>query len=228
MLPDSDRSSESERSSGDSNPSSRPSDDSEKHASIARAGTDAVFLRQRMERPARLGRIILSLFGGVTASAGAAVWVTTRSEPAVGLIVFGGVLAALGVVQHLLYQRDRAHWPDQVYLWTDGLELVLSNGEVRGASWSDPDFALELVARRAPPPAQREFLLMWLPDSRIPPVELSEEGFDMVAKAAVDHELKITHSRRGSRRDSLQLVEIRQNPAVIEVAPKGLPNPARE
>ena len=178
--------------------------------SILRDGQEAARLRDRMERPARVGRLVLGLLGAVTASAGFATWVT--AEAAVGLAVgaFGIVLIALGVVQHLLYRRDLEHWPDEAHLWTDGLEVVLHNGEVRGASWSDPDFALHLVARGAPPPANREYLLIWLTDAKVPPVELSAEGFDRVCRAAIDHGLRISKGSHGSRADGNQLLEIRR------------------
>ena len=84
--------------------------------SILRDGPEADQLRDRMERPARAGRVILALLGVVTASAGTAMWVTTKSGVGIALAGFGGVLLLLGVVQHLLYRRDQAHWPDQAHL----------------------------------------------------------------------------------------------------------------
>jgi len=96
-----------------------------------------------------------------------------------------------------------------VLLWNEGVELVLPNGEVRGATWSDSDLALELVSRRAPLPAKREYLLLWLPDSKIPPVQLSEDGYDRLAKVAADGGLHISQSRRGARVDGVQVIQIR-------------------
>ena len=157
--------------------------------------------------------MVLTMLGAVTALAGGALLVTTGSGLGIALLAFGGVLLALGVVQHLLYRRDLEHWPEKAALWADGLELVLHNGEVRGASWTDPDFALQMVSRKAPSPADREFLMIWLMDSKIPPVELSEEGFDQLRRVAVDLGLQITHGRRTSRSDSNLWVEIRQNSA---------------
>lgn len=186
--------------------------------SILRGGPEADFLRLRMERPARFGRVILPFLGVVTASAGLTMRIATGSSLGFALGAFGIVLIVLGVVQHLLYRRDQAHWPDQAFLWEDGLELVLRNGEVRGASWSDPDLALHLIARRAPAPANREYLLIWLMESSIPPVELSAEGFDRLRKMAANHGLESTQVQRGRRADSTQLIEIHPSSAAAAAA----------
>jgi len=178
--------------------------------SILRGGPESAGLRKRMERPARVGRLVLSLLGVVTSSAGVALWTTSGSVLGLAFAAFGGFLLALGVVQHLLHRRDMAHWPEQALLWSEGLELVLHNGEVRGASWSDRDLALQLVARRAPPPAIREYLLVWLMDSKVPPVEISAEGFEAICRSAANHHLKIMQGRRGPRVEGTHLVEIRQ------------------
>ena len=185
-------------------------EDSEGGVPIVRTGPDAELLRHRIERVARFGGYTLGLLGAVTASAGGALWITTRSLVSVALGLFGGVLIFLGVVQYLLYQRDRAHWPDQAILWNDGVELVLHNGEVRGATWADSDLAMDLVDRRAPSPADREYLLVWMMDSKIPPVELSAEGFARLTQATVDRHLHVIESRRGSHSDATKLVVIRQ------------------
>ena len=155
----------------------------------------------------------MGILGPITAAAGVATWITTASEVGLALGAFGGVLTVLGVVQHLLYRRDLDHWPTNVLLWGEGVELVLHNGEVRGATWSDSALALHLVERRAPPPANREYLLVWLMDPKIPPVELSAEGFDRLNRATVDRHLRVNENRRGSRPDATRLIEIRQGPA---------------
>ncbi|HYA67657.1 MAG TPA: hypothetical protein VED63_02895, partial [Acidimicrobiales bacterium] len=188
-------------------------DPAERAASIARAGDEGVFLRRRMERPARVGRFVLVFLGAVTASAGIALWITSGSALGVAIGVFGTVLIALGVAQHLLHKRDIKHWPNDVLLWDEGIELVLPNGEVCGATWGDPDFAVELVSRRAPLPAKREYLMLWLSDSKIPPVQLSEAGYERLAKVAAAGGLQITQSRRGARVDAFQVVQIRALPS---------------
>jgi len=172
-----------------------------------------------MERPAQVGRYVLAFMGAVTASAGIAFWITSGSTVGLAIGAFGAVLIALGVVQHFLHKRDLKHWPNDVLLWTEGVELVLPDGEVRGVTWSDSDLALELVSRRAPAPAKREYLLLWLPDPKIPPVELSEDGYDRLAKVAADGGLNLSQSRRGARADAVQVIQIRAlaPPASAEV-----------
>ena len=183
--------------------------------SIARTGEAASLLRRRLERPAQIGRTLLIFVGAITAAAGIADWVTTRSNFGIVNGVFGVILLAFGVMQHWLHKRDLAHWPTDVLLWQDGVELVLSNGEVRGLMWSDPDLALQLIARRAPAPANREFILLWLTDSKVPVVEISEEGFDLLSKTAYGKGLQIAMTRRGPRVNGTQMIHIRQRPADV-------------
>lgn len=190
-----------------------PSKTADSGVSLIRTGDAAALLRKRFERPARVGRYILSLLGSITAAAGVADWLTTRSEVGLALGLFGAVLIALGVAQHYLYRRDLEHWPTDVLLWNEGIELVLANGEVRGAMWSDPDFALQLVARRVPPPAGREFLLLWLTDPKIPQAEITADGFDRLTKTAGEWGLRIVQIRRGSRPDATQMLHIQQKAA---------------
>jgi len=186
--------------------------------SILRGEPEATVLRGRMERVARAGRLTLTMLGGVSGAAGFALWITAGTILGVAIATFGGILLVLGVVQHLIYRRDQAHWPEQAYLWSDGLELVLHNGEVRGASWSDPDFGLQLVARRAAPPIQREYVLIWLMDPKVPPVELSAEGFERVRQRAADSGLDLNQRQRGARADSTQVIHVRPSAATAAAA----------
>lgn len=180
---------------------------------IAREGEVAEFLRTRIERPARVGLYVLSTLGLATTAIGAVLWLLAPSSLALGLVGLGGLLMLLGYVQHRLYRRDLALWPDQAILWDGGIELVLHNGDVRGVSWTEPDLALDLVARKAPSPAGREFLLVWMSEGKIPSVELTEEGFEKVQRVAVAHELTVLQRRHGRAADARQTVEIRQNEA---------------
>ncbi|MCI4339596.1 MAG: hypothetical protein L3J68_04615 [Thermoplasmata archaeon] len=183
--------------------------------SLIRDDEATALLRRRLERPARLGLYVLALPGAVAEAAGIALFLTSPSLLGVAVALFGGVLIVLGVVQFLLLQSDLAHWPDRVFLWEGGIELVLHNGEVRGVAWTDPDLALGLVARRAPPPAGREFLLVWMSEGRIPSIELSAEGFTRLRKAAEDHRLAVTEQRRGRASDGAQWIEIHPNRAAL-------------
>ncbi len=180
---------------------------------IAREGEVAAFLRTRIERPARVGLYVLSTLGLATTAIGAVLWLLAPSSLALGLVGLGGLLMLLGYVQYRLYRRDLALWPDQAILWDGGIELVLHNGDVRGVSWTEPDLALDLVARKAPSPAGREFLLVWMSEGKIPSVELTEEGFERVQRVAVAHELTVMQRRHGRAADARQTVEIRQNEA---------------
>jgi len=199
-------------------PTGPDSEDLTEESSILRTGPEAPLLRRRMERPGRAGRLVLTMIGGVTATAGIAVWVTSKAPLSEAIAGFGGVLLALGVVQHFLYRRDQAHWPEQAHLWADGVELVLHNGEVRGASWDDPDFSLQLIARRARPPIGREFVMIWLMDSKVPPLELSPEGFERLRRSAAEHGLDLIQNRRGSRSDATQFIHIHPSSAATAAA----------
>lgn len=199
-------------------PTGTGSEDLAEETSILRSGPEATFLNRRMERPARVGRLVLTMLGAVTAAAGVALWVSSGAPLAEAIVGFGATLAVLGVVQHFLYRRDQAHWPEQAHLFTEGVELVLHNGEVRGTSWSDPDFALQLIARRARPPVGREFVMIWLLDSKVPPVELTAQGFERLQQLAVKHGLDLAQRRRGSRSDSTQIIHIHPSAAATAAA----------
>ena len=191
--------------------------------SILREGEAAIFLRSRIERPSRWGFYGLAAFGAATVGVSATLWILAHTTLALALSIFGGVLIILGYIQNRLYRRDTAHWPDQAILWDGGIELVLHNGEIRGVSWTDPDLALNLVARRAPAPAVREFLLVWMTEGKIPSVELTEEGFEAIQRSAVAHQLTILQRRAGRRTDATQTVEIRQGEARKLAAPSRQP-----
>jgi len=178
---------------------------------LLRNDEESELLRHRLERPARLGRVGLGVLGATTVGAGVGVWLASESLPGIALLVFGAVLILLGVTQHLLLGRDRAFLPEQVLLWEEGLELVLHNGEVRGLAWSDPKLAFDLVARRAPPPTAREYLLVWMPDAKIPSIELSADGFEALRAAAVARRLVVAERRTGRRARETLWVAIRQS-----------------
>ncbi len=148
--------------------------------------------------------------GAVTAAGGVAAWITNGLVVGLALGIFGAVLIVLGLIQHLLLRRDVQHWPDQVVLREDGVELFLRNGEVRGLSWTDPDLALNLISRKAPPPAHREYLLVWMSDPKIPSIELSADGYERLKSAAEAQRLPVSVRRRGRDEAGTQLIEIRE------------------
>jgi len=157
--------------------------------------------------------------GAVTAAAGVAAWITSALVPGLALGVFWAVLIVLALVQHILLRRDHAHWPDQAVLREDGVELFLRNGEVRGLSWTDSDLALNLISRMAPPPANREYLLVWMADPKIPSIELSADGYERLKQAAEAQRLIVTTSRRGRGEMGTQWTEIRHGAPSFEGAP---------
>jgi hypothetical protein len=169
----------------------------EEGTSLIRTGPEAEFLREWLQRPARLGRYALLCLGGVVLGAGVALFLTNGSILGVAFALFGGVLLALGAVQHVLLRHELTHWPLDALLFEDGIELVLSNGEIRASTWSDPNFSIALVSRRAPAPANREYLLIWMSEGKIPSVELSEAGFDALLQEATARRLDIDERRRG-------------------------------
>ena len=170
-------------------------------------------LRRRLERPSRIGMYGLGAFGALTSLAGVALWLTDAGRLGLALAAIGAVMVVLAIVQFTLQRRDAAHWPDRALLWEEGVELVLHNGEVRGVSWTDADLALDLVARPAPKPAGREVLLVWMSEGRIPSVELSPEGFDLLRQAAATQRLAIQEHHRGHESRGTHWIEIRPNAA---------------
>jgi hypothetical protein len=181
--------------------------------SLTRTDEGGAYLRRRIERPAIYGRSVLAGLGSVAVGAGAGLFFIDHSALGIALVTFGVVLDLLAGVQHRFLQRDRAHWPDQVMLWDGGVELVLHNGDVRGVSWTDPDLALNLISRRAPPPAEREYLLVWMSEGAIPSAELSEEGFARLRHAAESQLLAVTEPHRSRRPGATVWVEIRPGAA---------------
>jgi hypothetical protein len=190
----------------------------EEGVSIARTGPEAEYLRRQLERPAKFGRAAMVIVGAITLAAGTATWITSRTNVGMFVAAFGAVLVALGLIQHLLYRRDLENWPTGILLQDEGIEVVLSNGEIHGVTWSDPDLAVQLIGRPARPPANREYLLMLLMESRIPPIEITLEGFDRLRQIFGDHGFLITQSQRGKRSNPTQMTLARQRPT--ETTPK--------
>jgi hypothetical protein len=180
--------------------------------SIARTGPEAEYLRRRLERSAKFGRTAMVTVGAIALAAGAATWITSRTNVGVFVAAFGGVLVVLGLVQHLLYRRDLENWPKDILLQDEGIEVLLSNGEIHGVTWSDPDLTLQLIGRPVRSPANREYLLMLLMESRIPPIEITSEGFDRLRKILGDHGFLIEQSQRGKRANPVQMILVRQRP----------------
>jgi len=177
--------------------------------SLTRTDGEGDRLRRRTELPGNVGRYVLVLLGSVISTAALGLWITRPSLLGEGLLVFGVLLVVLGIAQHFLLVRDRTHWPGRAYLWVDGLELVLHNGEIRAASWTDPDFAIDVYARPVRGSPNDEIHLIWKADRRIPPCQLSMEGFDRIRTAATAHGLEVVEFRDGGRKHGMRAYEIR-------------------
>lgn len=197
--------------------------------SLLRRGDEATQLRLRLERPARIGQFLMGGLGAVTAAAGVTAWITHALAVGLAFGIFGTVLIVLAVIQHLLLRRDLLHSPDQAVLREGGVELFLRNGEVRGLSWTDADMALNIISRKAPPPANREYLLVWMPDLKIPSMELSADGYGRLKHAAEAQQLIVSERRRGRGEAATLWTEIRQGgPRSENVSTRSAKIPTRE
>jgi hypothetical protein len=193
---------------------------------IARNDNRSARLRRQSERWAHLSRYALGMTGAVTLGAALALWFLHPSGLAIGLVLFGLVLVALGLVQHFLLVRERRRWPDQAYLWPDGVELVLHNGEVRAVEWDDPKLAFDLFRRPVRDDPSDEILLEWRMGGYVPPCSLTQEGFDRLQATAVLHDLGMAEFRHGSRPHEIRIYEVRPRrrvPAAIPSSPGRIP-----
>lgn len=181
--------------------------------SLLRPAEDLESFRRKAELPSRVGRYVLVGLGAVILGAGAGLWFSHPSPVADGLLVFGLLLVLLGFVQHHLLLRDRAHWPTQAMLWAEGLELVLTNGEIRAAVWSDPKFVLDLYARPVDHDGQYEYVLVWKMDPKVPMCPITAEGFEQVRETAVTRGLEFSEYASDNRRHTLRGFEIRPPPS---------------
>ncbi|HYA58339.1 MAG TPA: hypothetical protein VEH57_07795 [Thermoplasmata archaeon] len=185
---------------------------------VLRSGEEVDRLRRSVERPPAVGRYVLAGLGAVTLGSGAGLVLAHYSSLAFAILAFGLLLMVLGAVEHLLYLRGRAHWPEQMLLFEDGLELVLHNSEVRAAEWSDPHLDLEVHARALKSGDGAEYLLLWRMDRKVPPCSLTPEGFERLRAEAVRRDLHLQQYIRGSGRRELRVYTI--GPAVKPPPPK--------
>jgi len=178
--------------------------------SLLRPAAESAELRRRRERPAEAGRYLLITLGAVCSGAASALWVSTRvSLVAVALLGFGLILIALGATLHLVLLRDRARWPEQVHAWDEGIELLLHDGELRAASWTDPKLALDVFVHRRRRAADDDRLLVWRMGSSVPPCDLSRAGFDRLMQVVVTHDLRLSEYRSGRKGREARAYEIR-------------------
>ncbi len=182
-------------------------------------------VRRRRERPAEVGRYLLLGLGGLAAGTSAVLSWQLPADRFVALAIlgFGLILVALGATVHLVLLRDRQRQPVEAHAWEEGIELILANGEVHGATWADPKLALDVFVQPARKGRIEERLLVWGMSRSIPPIDLSEAGLSRLLQNVVKHGLSLAEYRRGQRSIEPRAYEIRGRPAdaafVTGVAP---------
>jgi len=176
---------------------------------LARNDDRSASHRLRSERMARASRLALAMGGVVAVGAATALWLLHPSPVAIVVIIFGLVLLAIGLTQHLLLEIERSRWPDEALLWTDGVELLLHNGEVRAVAWNDPKLAFDLFHRPLPNDPSGEAFLEWKMGGYVPPCLLTESGFERLQSAAVAHGLGMAEFRHGRRGNEIRVFEVR-------------------
>jgi hypothetical protein len=175
---------------------------------LLRVDPETERLRESGQRTATLGRYLLVGLGAVTLGSGVGLVFAHRDVVAFAFLAFGLLLMVLGAVQHLFYLRSRAHWPDQVILFASGIEVLLHNGEIRAAEWTDPDLDLELHVRQARTGEGKDILLVWGMDSKVPPCSLTTEGFERLRTEVIARGLGLRETRRGYGRKEVQVYTV--------------------
>lgn len=178
--------------------------------SLIHSPAESAELRRQRERPAEIGRYPLIVLGAVCSASAAALWFSSHTSLVdVALLAFGLVLMALGGTLHLVLLRDRDRWPEEAHAWEEGIEIVLHDGEVKAAGWTDPKFALDIFVRKRPGREDDERLLHWRMDPAVPPCDLTKEGFDRLMQAVSSHDLKLAEYRAGGKARESRAYEIR-------------------
>lgn len=182
---------------------------------------EARFRRSR-DRPAQVGLYLLLGLSAVCGGSAVALISAHRATAAIGLVIFMSLLVGLALVLRTLIRRDRDHRPLQAHLWTDGVELVLANGDVRAKSWDDPTLEIEVYILPRTRRGESQRLLAWKSDREIPTCNLSAEGFARLTRAAKEHGLRIDTFRWGRRRREVLAYEIRRDSSKPDASVDGL------
>ena len=220
-----------------------PNDAPDEHGASLLVPPEVAGARRRgRERPADIGRYLLLGLGGTCTASASALWVTSVHAPlralahpdhltallALAVLAFGLTLLALGGALHFFLLRNRDRWPEQAHAWDEGIEVLLHDGELRGALWSDPKLALDVFVRPLRRAEGDESLLVWRMDSAIPPCDLSEQGLARLLAIVAAHKLRLAEFRRGRRAREPRVYEIRGRPEVRSFdGPMKMPKPAR-
>ncbi len=176
--------------------------------SILRSDAFADRLHHGMARPTQLGRYLLVGLGAVAVGAGVGLFFGHQVDVALAILLLGAILVVGGILQYRSFQRSQAHWPVKILLHEDGIELLLDNGEIRAAEWSDPKLDLEVHSRPSKRAGGFEVTLLWRMDRRIPPCPLTPEGFEHLRSEVEGRKLKLQefHQGRPGREVRLYLI----------------------
>ncbi len=160
------------------------------------------------------------MLGVVCAGAGGALWATSRSAlPALAFVAFGSLLIGLGIYLHFLVKRDAELAPEEAHVWNEGIEILLRNGEIRAASWTDPHLALAILVRYRRGSTEPERLFYWRTDPRVPPTDLSGDGLDRLLRAAATHDVVLSQERKGRSPRAPRFYAIEGRPTIIAQGP---------
>lgn len=203
---------------------------SEHGLSLLAPADEVSAVRRRREKPAEIGRYLLLGLGGLAAGTSAVLGWQLPADRFIALAVvgFGLILVALGAILHLVLLRDRQRQPVEAHAWEDGIELILANGEVHGATWADPKLSIDVFVRPARRGHAEERLLVWGMGRSIPPIDLSEAGLGQVLEDVVTHGLRLAEYRQGRRTDEPRAYEIRGRPTdAVPASAAAPPVPSR-
>lgn len=185
--------------------------------SILRSDAFADRFRRGMNRTSQLGRYFLVGLGAVAVGSAVGLFfgrqtVSHQTDVALAILLLGVILVVGGIAEYRSTQRRQAHWPVKILLHEDGIELLLDNGEVRGAEWNDPKLDLEVHSRPSKRAAGSEVTLVWRMDRRIPPSPLSPEGFEHLRTEVMRRKLKLQEFHQGRPGRELRLYLIGPTP----------------
>ncbi len=182
---------------------------------LLRADAAAEAHRASTMRTAAIGRYILFGLGAVTLGSGAGLAFAREPSTALVFLLVGALLVALGLVQHRIYRRSRAEWPAQLLLFPDGIELVLTSGEIRAVDWSDPKLDFTVHVRHPGDPSATEYLFAWGGPGRVPPCSITAEGFERLKSEVVARSLSFRDERTGHGAREVRLCTVGPAPKKV-------------
>jgi len=187
-----------------------PVPEEERGVSLLHPQEESAALRRKRERPAEIGRIPLLVLGAVCSGSAAALRFEDRvSLVAIALLAFGLLVIALGAILHLVLLRDRDRWPEKAFAWEEGIEILLHDGELKAALWTDPKLALDVFVQQRKGGREDDRFLYWRMDRAVPPCDLTKDGFDRLMQVVTSRDLKLAEFRAGRKGRESRAYEIR-------------------